>query len=247
MNHLRYPLAVLALRMPWQNIEARVVQVFSCKDHSGVVILDLDLFGEQVQRVSVSSNARRPLVPHCIMVALLYLQHVFNESDARVVARWVDTPRWQFFSGHAYYEDRQPCKATTMVKFRKLPGEEGAEELLAHSINVAAHLQLFKLQELTRMIVDSTVQHNAIAHPDDSRLLETARIMLVEAAEDAGIDLKQTFAKEGLHLSRRAGRYVHPRKFERMRRAINRQRTIGGRLQREINCEAGAQSTPALG
>lgn len=84
------------------------------------------------------------------------------------------------------------------------------------------------------MIVDSTVQHKAIAHPTDSRLLETARVKLVQAAKDAGIDLKQTFAKEGQHLSRKAGRYAHARQFKRMRQAIRRQRTIVGRLQREI-------------
>jgi IS5 family transposase len=84
------------------------------------------------------------------------------------------------------------------------------------------------------VIVDSTVQHKAIAHPTDSRLLETARVKLVEAAKGAGIDLKQTFAKEGKELGRKAGRYAHARQFKRMRRAIKRQRIIVGRLQREI-------------
>ena len=63
------------------------------------------------------------------------------------------------------------------------------EELLAQTINVAVELKLIQPQELTRVIVDSTVQHKAIAHPTDSRLLETARVKLVEAAKDAGIDL----------------------------------------------------------
>lgn len=48
MIDLRHPLAVLASRMPWQEIEARVSQVFSHKDRAGVVMPDLDLFGEQV-------------------------------------------------------------------------------------------------------------------------------------------------------------------------------------------------------
>lgn len=65
------------------------------------------------------------------MISLLYLKHAFNESDEGVVARWADTPRWQFFSGQSYYEDRQPCDATTLVKFRQLLGNEGVEELLA--------------------------------------------------------------------------------------------------------------------
>jgi IS5 family transposase len=35
------------------------------------------------------------------------------------VERWRDTPRWQYFSGCAYYEDLLPCDATTLVKFRQ--------------------------------------------------------------------------------------------------------------------------------
>lgn len=240
MIDLRHPLAVLASRMPWQEIEARVAQVFSRKGRAGVAMPDLDLFGEQVQRAPVASNAGRPRVPLRIMIALLYLKHAFNESDEGVVARWADTPRWQFFSGCAYYEDRQPCDATTLLKFRQLLGEEGVEELLAQTINVAVELKLIKPQELTRVIVDSTVQHKAIAHPTDSRLLETARAKLVESAKDAGIDLKQTFAKEGKELGRKAGRYAHARQFKRMRRAIKRQRTIVGRLQREVDRKASA-------
>jgi IS5 family transposase len=174
------------------------------------------------------------------MIALLYLKHAFNESDEGVVERWGDTPTWQFFSGQAYFEHHRPCDDTTLIKFRQLLGEEGVEELLAQTINVAVELQLIKPQELTRVIVDSTVQHKAIAHPTDSRLLETARTKLVEAAKDAGIDLKQTFAKEGKELGRKAGRYAHARQFKRMRRAIKRQRTIVGRLQREIDRKASA-------
>ncbi len=68
----------------------------------------------------------------------------------------------------------QPCDATTLVKFRQLLGEEGVEELLAQTIDVAVELKLIKPQELSRVIVDSTVQHKAIAHPTDSRLLEIA-------------------------------------------------------------------------
>lgn len=240
MIDLRHPLAVLASRMPWQEIEARVAQVFSRRGRAGVAMPDLDLFGEQVQRAAVPSNAGRPRVPLRIMIALLYLKHAFNESDEGVVERWGETPTWQFFSGQAYFEHHRPCDATTLIKFRQLLGEEGVEELLAQTINVAVELKLIKPQELARVIVDSTVQHKAIAHPTDSRLLETARAKLVEAAQGAGIELKQTFAKEGKEMGRKAGRYAHARQFKRMRRAIKRQRTIVGRLQREIDRKASA-------
>src|SRR5690554_2941900 len=240
MIELRHPLAVLASRMPWQEIEAAVAHRFVRKAHEGEAMPDLDLFGEKPQRKALASKAGRPRVPLRVMISLLYLKHAFNESDEGVVQRWADTPRWQFFSGQSYYEDRQPCDATTLVKFRKLLGEDGVEELLAQTINVAVELKLIKPQELSRVIVDSTVQEKAIAHPTDSRLLETARIKLVEAAKGAGIALKQTFAKEGEQLSRQAGRFAHARQFKRMRRAIKRQRTIVGRLAREIDRKASA-------
>ncbi len=224
--------------MPWQEIEARVAQTFCRKGRAGVAMPDLDLFGEQAQRLAVPSKVGRPRVPLRIMIALLYLKHAFNESDEGVVARWADTPRWQFFSGCAYYEDRQPCDATTLVKFRQLLGDEGVEELQAQTINVAVDPKLIKPQELARVIVDSTVQHKAIAHPTDSRLLEIARAKLVQAAKDVGIALKQTHAKEGAQLSRKAGRYAHARQFNRMKSAIKRQHTIVGKVQREIERKA---------
>ena len=234
MIDLRHPLAVLSSRMPWQQIEASLSHLFMRKARSGVAMPDLDLFGEAAPVVARQSNAGRPRVPLRIMISLLYLKHAYNESDEGVVARWADTPRWQFFSGCAYYDDRQPCDATTLAKFRQLLGEEGVEELLAQSINVAVELKLIQPSELSRVIVDSTVQHKSIAHPTDSRLLETARTKLVEVAKDAGIGLKQTYAKEAAQLSRKAGRYAHARQFKRMKGAIKRQRTIVGRLQREI-------------
>ena len=42
MIDLRHPLAVLASRMPWQEIEARVAHVFSRKGRAGVAMPDLD-------------------------------------------------------------------------------------------------------------------------------------------------------------------------------------------------------------
>ena len=53
-------------------------------------------------------------------------------------------------------------------------------------------LQTFRKFEL--IIVDTTVQENAIAHPVDRRLLEIAHHKVVIAAKRAGIVLKQTYA-----------------------------------------------------
>lgn len=120
MIDLRHPRAVLASRMPWLEIEARVAQVFSRKGRAGVAMPDLDLFSERVQRVAKPRNAGRARVPLRTMIALLYLKHAFNESDERVVERGSETPTWQHFSGCTYFEYCKPCDATTVVHFCQL-------------------------------------------------------------------------------------------------------------------------------
>ena len=74
-----------------------------------------------------------------------------------------------------------PLRPTQLGRFRKALGEEGVEELLVRTMEVAVTLKLIAKKELTRVIVDSTVQEKAVAHPTDSKLLETARSKLVEA------------------------------------------------------------------
>jgi IS5 family transposase len=44
MIDLRHSLAVLASRMPWQQIEASVAHLFSRRAHAGEALPDLDLF-----------------------------------------------------------------------------------------------------------------------------------------------------------------------------------------------------------
>ncbi len=242
MIDLRHALAVLASRMPWQQIEASVAHLFSSKVKAGKTLPGIDLFGEQVQTTAAHSNAGRPRVALRTMIALLYLKHAFNESDEAVVQRWSETPVWQYFGGRAYFDQGLPCDATTLVKFRRLLGEEGVEALLAQTVCAAVNMKLISAKELSTVVVDSTVQPKAIAHPTDSRLLETARDKLVQAAKDAGLELKQTFAKEGRVLGFKAGRYAHAKQFKRMRRMIKRQRTIVARLARDIERKASSST-----
>ena len=239
MIDLRHPLAVLASRMPWQEIEASIAQCFARQVRQGKRIEDVDLFGGVSAHVGGSvSNAGRPRLPLRLMTSLLYLKHAFNESDKGVVERWAETPTWQYFSGQEYFEHRWPCDPSLLVRFRRSLGEEGVEQLLASTINVAVTLKLIAKKQLATVIVDSTVMPKAIAHPTDSKMLETARVKLVEAAKGVGIELKQTYAKEGHHLKFKAARYAHAKQFRCMRKAIKRQHTIVGRLRREIQRKA---------
>ena len=101
-------------------------------------------------------------------------------------------------------------------------------------VDAAVAMRAIQPSELERVIVDTTVQEKAIAHPTDSRLLEVARHQVVKVANAAGIGLKQAFAAEGKMLRRRADGYAHARQLKRLKRVVRRQRTIVQRLLREV-------------
>ena len=65
---------------------------------------------------------------------------------------------------------------------------------------------------------------------------------MVSAAKRAGIELKQTFAKEGKELRRKAGGYAHAKQFRRLKRTVKRQRTILGVVMREVQRKLDAQT-----
>lgn len=141
---------------------------------------------------------------------------------------------FQFFCGEEYFQARMPCDPTNLVRFRQALGEAGVEELLATTIAAATQMKVITPVEFERVIVDSTVQEKAIAYPTDSRLLAVARTKLVRLAQRAGLALKQTYEREGKRLRRRAGGYAHAKQFKRLRRVLKRQRTVLGRVLRDI-------------
>jgi hypothetical protein len=211
MIDMRHPLAVLAMRMPWAEIEASLAPVLAHKDRSGRVVQDADLFGPTAQLAGAGlSNAGRPRLPLRLMVALLYLKHAFNLSDEELCDRWSENVVWQFFSGMAYYEPRPPCDATQIGRFRRVLGEAGVEQLLKSTIEASVSMGAVKKTEFEMIIVDTTVQEKAIAHPTDSRLLEIARHKVASAAKRCGIALKQTNAQGGQRTAPQ-GRWLCPR------------------------------------
>jgi IS5 family transposase len=56
----------------------------------------------------------------------------------------------------------------------------------------------------------------------------------VQLAQCAGLVLKQAYEREGKRLRRRAGGYAHAKQFRRLRHVLKRQRTVLGRLLRDI-------------
>jgi len=243
MIDARHPLAVLASRLPWAQIEAALAPHFARRVREGRAIAQDDLFGPSMQVAGAGiAAAGRPRLPIRLMASLLYLKHAFKLSDEELVERWAENVVWQHFSGMQFYEPRLPCDATQIGRFRTAIGEAGVEELLKATIDTAVQSKAIKPAEFERLIVDTTVQEKAIAHPVDSRLLEVARHKVVATAKRAGIALKQTFVKEGKSLRRRAGDYAHARQFKRLRKVLKRQRTILGIVLREVRRKIGQAS-----
>ena len=250
----RHPLAVLAQRLPWEQIEARLAPQFA---HQARPLQQTeeapDLLGAVVSiKGGKVSNAGRPRLSMRLMVALSLLKNSFDLSDEELVQRFAENVYWQYFAGYDYFEPRPPCDATQIGRFRTALGEAGLEELLRSTIHTAVDVGAVQKSEFERVIVDTTVQEKAIAHPVDSRLLEVARCKVVSAAKAAGIVLKQTFAAEGRALRRQAAGYAHAKQFKRLRKAVKRQRTILGILIREVTrkqsvIKGSANAVAALG
>lgn len=246
MIDMKHPLAVLGRHMPWGEIERSLAPLFARKARMGRQREDADMFGPVAQVVTGGvSAAGRPRLPIRLMVALLYLKHAFNESDESVVERWAQDVLFQYFSGQDYYEHRLPCDPSQIGRFRRVLGEAGVEQLLKSTIETAVRLQAIKKAELQKVIVDSSVQEKAIAHPTDSRLLDVARDKLAELAKKLGVTPKQTFEREAAQLRRRAGGYAHARQFKRLRKVLRRQRTILGVLMRDVQRKMGTLAQDA--
>jgi IS5 family transposase len=235
MIDLRHPLAVLATRMPWAQLEATMAPLFAHRNREGIAAEVIDLFGATAPLAGAGvSAAGRPRLPIRRMLGLLYLKHAFNESDESVCERWAENVYFQYFCGEQYFQPQLPCDLTNLGRFRQVLGEAGVEELLATTIAAAANMKMVEHSEFEAVIVDTSVQEKAVAFPTDSRLLEVARAKLVKLAQRAGLTLKQTYEREGKILRRRAGGYAHAKQYKRLRRVLKRQRTVLGRLLRDI-------------
>jgi IS5 family transposase len=180
-----------------------------------------DLFGPHGQCLgSGVSLAGRKRLPIRLMASLLYLAYWDNHSDEAVLQRWSESVPYQHFSGGdaAYYEHRKPYDATHIGCFRRAIGEDGVENLLKVTLQIAVRIDLIAVEAFQTITVDSTVMEKSIAHPTDSCLLEVARARLIQVAKAAGFGLKQTFVSEAKRLRWKAGGYAHARQFKRLRK-----------------------------
>ena len=196
-------------------------------------LIDWDFF-EREWAGFFPSETGRPATSPRLVAGLLYLQHAFRLSDEAVVARWVENLYFQHFTGEVFFQHRPPIDPTSLTRWRKRIGEEGVEWLLTKTIEAGRKSGAVEDKSLEQVAVDTTVMEKAIAHPTDSRLVERARAQLVDLAREAGIELRQSYARLAPRLAAQVGRYAHARQFKRMRKALRKLKGYTGRVLRDL-------------
>lgn len=176
----------------------------------------------------------RPGISTRLMVALHYLKFTYDLSDEAVVKGWVENPYWQYFSGMKWFEHELPIDPSSMTRWRKRIGSEGAEELLKETIKAGLKLKAVKKTQLKRVNVDTTVQEKNVRFPTDARLYDRARERLVKAAKEREINLRQNYNRLSKHTLLKQSRYAHAKQMKRAKKATRRLRTFLGRVIRDI-------------
>jgi len=209
-------------------------------DHSLVKLskaVDWEAMDEAFGALYCMDNGR-PGIPTRLMVSLTYLKYTYGLSDETVIEGWLENPYWQYLSGMKWFEHELPIDSSSLSRWRKRVGEQGAETLLKETVKAGLMLKAIKTSQLKRVNIDTTVQEKNIRFPTDARLYDRARERLVKAAGRLEIKLRQKYTRVSKHALLKQSRYAHARQMKRANRETRRLKTFLGRVIRDIERNA---------
>ena len=181
-----------------------------------------------------SDGPGQPPLPTRLMAGASILKHMHNLSDEALVHRWVESPYFQHFCGMEFFCHDAPFDPSSLSRWRKRMGETRLEVLLQESLAVAVGTKAADPRDLSKVIVDTTVQEKAVTFPTDAKLLNRAREKLVKLARKHGLELRQGYPRVGKLALMKHQRYAHAKQFKRARRELRRLKTFLGRVMRDI-------------
>src|SRR5271167_2998725 len=206
---LKHPLVALGRTVDWKFLEREF----------GVVYTD---------------DPGRPPLPTRLMAGLAILKHTYDLSDEVLCERWIENPYYQCFCGEEFFQHRLVFDRSSLTRWRNRMGEERLTALIQESLSVATRTKAIKPSELSRVIVDTTVQPKNVTFPTDARLLNRAREKLVRLAKQHGVVLRQSYERVGKFTLIQHQRYAHAKQFKRANRALRKLKTYLGRVIRDI-------------
>ena len=174
----------------------------------------------------------RPSVPIRTMVGMMLLKSIYNLSDEGVVARWMENPYMQYFTGEKVFQKHPPMNPIDMTKFRKRIGEKGAEKIFRISLMVNGSEITEK--EMKQVMIDSTVQEKNITFPTDAKLYRKIVDRVLKLSVREGIELRRTYTREMKALKLKVRFMNHPTRMKEGRKAVKRMRTIARAMVNDI-------------
>ena len=196
-------------------------------------LIDWNILNERFSSVCQAGSGQ-PGLPTRLVAGLFILKHMHNLSDEALCARWIENPYYQYFCGELSFCHRLPFDRSSMTRWRQRLGEEQLVALIQESLSVAHKTGAIGPKDLERVVVDTTVQPKAVAHPTDARLMHRAIIKLVGLAKRNRVPLRQSYLRLAKRAAIMIGRYIHAHQFKRARRQLKFLRTRLGRLIRDI-------------
>ena len=179
--------------------------------------VDWDFLYESFVDVYCSDNGR-PGVNIRLMTGLLILKSIHKLSDEDVVERWVENPYYQYFCGEVYFKHKFPISPTSLTHFRQRVGEDRLNKILDETLMVAFKVKAIKVDDLKKVIVDTTVQEKNVIFPSYPRLLYKAICELSKMSKKYNIKLRQTYLRVGKSALVKYFRYRHAKQFRRARK-----------------------------
>ncbi len=167
-----------------------------------------------------TSGGGQPPLPTRLVAGLFILKHMHDLSDEVLCARWLENPYYQFFCGELSFCHRLPFERSSLTHWRQRLGEEQLVALIQESLSVAHKTGALAIRDLERVVVDTTVQPKAIAHPTDARLCHRAIEQLVNLARRNDVPLRQSYRRVAKRAAIMVGRYTHAHQFKRARREL---------------------------
>jgi IS5 family transposase len=175
-----------------------------------------------------------PPLPIRLMAGLMILKHMHSMSDEVLCARWIENPYFQYFCGEEVFRHELPFDRSSLSRWRGRLGDDRLAALLQESLAVAHKTGAIETKDLERVVVDTTVQPKAIAHPTDARLMHKAIEKLVALAKTSGVELRQSYVRVAKRAAIMVGRYTHAHQFNRAKRELKFLRVRLNRLIRDI-------------